>query len=155
MAAPRIPTTRKTLPGSVGVQLQMPHLQQVRSSATYALATTRDTDADLGYIDLLRGGADVMGKAIVTHVRIEALGTVAGTLAAASIGLYTAANAGGTAIVAPAVLTGLTTTGTVKAATVVDAIVTTGRLYIRQTTDSGNAGNIRVHVEYQNITATE
>ena len=55
-------------------------------------------------------------------------------------------------LVAAAALTGMTAANIAIDRTVVTTLVTTGRVYVRQTVDSGNAGTIRVIVEYIDAT---
>ena len=154
MAVRRLRTTRSASKGT-GVDIQLPSLKRV-VKRTFTLVTAGDTDQDLAsvdtpaqkYVNLDQGDSGSVTKALITAVHIYAK-TAAGTLIAAVVGLSTATLGTGTVVVTPAAITGLTAAGTIKAMTVIaNIVVTTGKLYVYETTDSGNAGTIEVVVEY-------
>lgn len=74
-------------------------------------------------------------------------------LSAANLGIYTAAGAGGTAIVAPVALASLTAAGKFQQLTIAaitDAVVAT-TLYPRLTVASGVAGTVSIVMEFQDL----
>jgi hypothetical protein len=150
--------TSRSVSKSRSADIQLPQLKRVQKR-TFTLVAAGDTDQDLvatdaavGYIDLNQGDPGSVGKALVTAIYIRA-NTVVGTVAASVIGVSTATLGGGTVIVTPAALTGLTANGILKGTTLATAVavVTTGKLYVYQTTDSANAGTIDVIVEYVDL----
>lgn len=161
MAGRRIPTTRKVLTGK-GAQFQVQQLKRI-ARRTFTLVTTGDTDQDLAstdntsqkYVDLNMGGPAEITKAKITNIDIY-VKTAAGTVAAAVIGISTATLGTGTVVVTPAALTGMTAADLILARTVIaNIVVTTGKLYVYQTTDSANAGTIEVIVEFVDLTNLE
>lgn len=161
MANRRLRTSRSATKAK-GSDLQLPQLKRVERR-TFTLVTTGDTDQDLvatdaavGYIDLNQGDSGSVTKALVTAIYIR-VRSAAGTVAAAVIGVSTATLGGGTVIVTPAALTGMTAAGLLKGTTLATsvAVVTTGKLYVYQTTDSANAGTIDVIVEYIDLSDLE
>lgn len=144
---------------SRSAELQLPMIKRV-VKRVFTLVTTGDTDQDLAsvdtpaqkYVSLDLGQVGSVTRAKVTHVDIRAK-TADGTLAAAVVGLSTGPLGTGTVLVTPAALTGLTAVDTIKAMTVIaNVLITTGKLYVYETTDSGSAGTIEVIVEYADLT---
>lgn len=153
----RLRTTRTVSKGR-SADVQLPQFKRVAKRtftvrATGSLSTDLvATDAAVGYIDLNQGDAGSVGKALITAVHIRAR-AINGTIVAAVIGASTDTAGTGTVVVTPAAVTGLTANGLIKAMTVIaNTVVTTGKLYIYQTTDSANAGTIDVIVEYADLT---
>ncbi len=142
--------------GAAGAELFLDKFYRKSVSDVLTLTTTGDADSDLGYIDLTEGDPDIVNKFIPREVWIEAV-TAAGTLAASQISLRTAAAGGGSDILTAGANSGLTAAGKVKQLTVtaVTDVVTADRVYIRQTTDSGNAGTVRVHILWMDLSAYE
>jgi hypothetical protein len=76
-----------------------------------------------------------------------------GTLAIGTLSIYSAAAAGGTNIIAPIALTGLTAADTVQDLTIISlaSVLTAPTLYLRQTVNSLNAGVVRLHLYCRKI----
>lgn len=74
-------------------------------------------------------------------------------LAAATLGLYTAAGAGGTAVVAPVLLASLTAVGKFQALSIaaLTDVITDSTLYPRLTVASGVAGTASLVLEFQDL----
>lgn len=134
---------RTTRTRSAGANIEFPNLKRVLVKQGITLKTT-GAAADQATISLK--GLDIT-KYHVNNVRIVSR-TAAGTLAAATVGLFTAAAAGGTGIVATAVLGSLTAANKIQASTVAaHDPLTAQTLYVYQNVDSANAGTVDVYVE--------
>ena len=157
MAGLRFPTTRKVLVAK-GAQFQVQQLKRI-ARRTFTLLSSGDvdtnlvaTDAAVGYVDLNMGRPAEITKAKITNIDIY-IKTATGTVAASVVGVSTATLGGGTVVVTPAALTGMTAADKMIAMTVIaNIVVTTGKLYVYQTTDSANAGTIEVIVEFVDLT---
>ncbi len=79
--------------------------------------------------------------------------SAAGTLAAATYGIYSASAAGGTNLVAPVAMTALTAVDTIQDLTVISlaSVLTAQTLYLRQTLDSLNAGTMHLRLYCRKI----
>ncbi len=142
MGKPILRTTRTRRP-SPEADTEIGDLKRVIKVQNVTIATSGGA-TDRTSVNLQNMGID---KWVVSDVRLVAR-TAAGTLATAQVGIYTAAAAGGTAIVAPAALTSLTAANKIQTSTVAaHDVQTADSLFIRQTVDSGNAGTADVIIE--------
>lgn len=112
-------------------------------SSVGTLVTTGDADTDIATITVPYAKWYFTGRAIVECV------TAAGTVAASVLRLYSAADAGGTALTAALTCTGMTAAGVYLpfVSSTLTAFLTTTAIHVRQTTDSGNAGTVVVYAE--------
>lgn len=121
-------------------------LKYLRSTQT--LLTT-GSPADLGSISL---------PSTILRWRLFAAtakcATASGTLAAATVGLYSQAAAAGTALVTPVAFTALTAANTIQVLTplVPASGVADSTIFFRQTVDSGNAGTVSFYLIIQDLT---
>lgn len=76
-----------------------------------------------------------------------------GNMAAATLGLYTAAGAGGVAIVTPVLLAALTAVDTFQELTIaaLASVITATTLYPRLTVASGVAGSVSLMIEFVDL----
>lgn len=138
-------TSTRTPKGARGAEIQIEELR-LQPRTVFTLKTT-GSPADLGVIDMTGGDSSLTPAYIVKGVQIGIL-TAAGTVAATTIGIYTAAAAGGTTVVTAAALTAMTAASKSIAMTVATSdILVAPKLYVRQTVDSANAGTIVVIVD--------
>lgn len=147
MGARRFVTSR-TASGSSEGNIYPNSFKRTFRSAVLTLAATGDTDADIGTIDLTNNNPDQVTKCLIIAAYVHVV-SAAGTVAAAVLDIRTAAAGGGSSIITAGAVTGLTAADKVKALTVPAQtdVFAADKLYVRQTTDSANAGTIRVVVE--------
>lgn len=115
--------------------------------STQTLVTT-GSPGDLGSVSI---------PATVTRWRlfqaVAKAATASGTLAAATVGLYTQAAAAGTNIVAPVALASLTAANTIQSLTAIFPAsgISDTNVFFRQTVDSGNAGTVTFYLIIQDL----
>lgn len=145
---PQAISTNRKASGASASRLYPNSMKRTFRSAVLTLLTAGDVDTDLGSIDLTDGNPDQDTKFLMVGCYVHAV-SAAGTLVAAVLDVRTAAAGAGASVITAAAITGVTAAGKVKAMTVPAQtdVVAADKLYIRQTTDSGNAGTIRVVVE--------
>lgn len=146
MANSRIRTTR-TVGASKGANVQFCHLKRVLKAQSVTIGASGGA-TDRATISLAGFG---ITKYHVDAVRIFAR-SATGTLAVGQVGLFTAAAAGGTGIVAAATLATLTAAQKMQASTIVAHDAQTAQtLYIHQSVNSSNAGVVDVLVEIYDL----
>jgi hypothetical protein len=103
---------------------------------------------DIGYITLPAG----LTRWTLMAARTDAASamvvseTASGTLAAMNLGLFTAANAGGTQILSYATLSALTAAGHMQQLATSTSLQTGNTIYFHQTSDSAYAGTISIYL---------
>ena len=112
---------------------------------------TSGSPADLAYLDLDfdKGGDGLWFPSLILVRSVGAVDHTSGV-----IRLHTAASSGGNALCAATTLTGLTGTANMVQSvspTPGTTLQTATRVYLRQTTNTGNAGTIDVYLAFENL----
>lgn len=148
----RISGNNITVPGQVAVEGTPTSLQHLPTMALVGTLRAYVENLDLNAaapIDL-----DVLSVGSNLYVPVRCvIYNPSGNMSGASLGLYTAAGGGGTAIVAPVGLATLTGTGKFQSLTIaaITDMVTAQTLYPRLTVASGVAGTASLLLEYLDL----